>query len=43
MDRLISNQVQIETVGRVLDLLNTYVVDNWNGEPHQQQQNHAER
>ena len=42
MDRLISDQAQVETSGRALDLLRTYVTGNWNSEPHQQQQNHAE-
>ena len=42
MERIISDQAQIETSGRVLDLLRTYVIGNWNSEPHQQQQNHAE-
>ena len=37
MDRLISDQAQIENSGRALDLLRTYVIGNWNSEPHQQQ------
>ena len=42
MGRLISDQAQIETSGRMLDLLRAYVIGNWNSEPHQQQQNHVE-
>ena len=42
MDRLVSDQTQVDTSGRVLDLLRTYVIGNWNSEPHQQQQNHTE-
>ena len=42
MGRLVSNQAQIETSGRVLGLLRTYVIGNWNSEPHQQHQNHVE-
>ena len=42
MDRAISDQAQVETSGRVLDLLRTYVTGNWNSETHQQHQNHVE-
>ena len=42
MDRLISDQSKIKTIGRALDLLGVYVIRNWSSEPHQQQQNHAE-
>ena len=42
MDRLMSDKSQIETSGIFLDVLRTYVIGNWNGEPHQQQQNYAE-
>ena len=34
MNRLISDQIQVETSGRVLDLLRTYVIGNWNSELH---------
>ena len=42
MDRLISDQAHIGTNERVLDLLRIYVIGNWNSDPYQQQQNHAE-
>ena len=35
MDRLISDQVQVETSGRFFDLLRTYITESWNSEPHQ--------
>ena len=37
MYRLISDQSQIKTSERVLDLLRTYIIGNWNSEIHQQQ------
>lgn len=43
MDRLLSGQTKSETEGRMLDLLQTYVVGNWNNEPNYQNQNLAER
>ena len=42
MYRIISDQAQMETSENVLDLLRVYIIDNWNGELHQQQQNHIE-
>ena len=42
MDRIISDQAQIENSGRVLDLRSAYIIGRWNNEPHQQQQNYAE-
>ena len=33
---------KVETSGIVLYLLRIYVIGNWNSEPHQQNQNHAE-
>ena len=42
MDILFRDQAQIETRGRVLELIRTYVIGNWNSEPHHQQQNHVE-
>ena len=42
IDILISDQAKVEISGRVLDLLRKYVSKNWNSEPHQQHQNHAE-
>ena len=41
MDRITSDQAQVETSGRVFDLLRTYIIGNWNSEPNQQHQNHA--
>ena len=35
IDRLISDHAQLEISGRVLDILRTYVIRNWNSEPHQ--------
>ena len=42
MDRIISDQAQLETRGRGIDLLKIYVIGKWNIEPHEQQQNHVE-
>ena len=43
MYRIISDQAQIETSGRVLELISIYVIDNWNSEPRQQRQTYVER
>ena len=38
MKRLVNDQAQVENSGRVIDILRTYVIGNWNSEPHKQQQ-----
>lgn len=43
MDKLISDQAQVEVSGRVLDILCSYVIDSWQSEPHYQHQNFAVR
>lgn len=43
MDKLISDRVQVEIAGTVLDILRSYVIDSWQSEPHYQHQNFAER
>ena len=43
MDRLISNNTQVETAGIAKDIFCAYVIGHWSSEPHQQQQNYAER
>jgi len=43
MDILISDRAQAEISNRVKDILRTYVIKDWQSEPHQQQQNFSER
>ena len=43
MDILISDRAQAEISNRVKDILRTYVIKDWQSEPHQQQQNYSER
>lgn len=41
--RLLSDHAQVETSQRAKDILRAYVIGDWQSEPHQQQQNPAER
>ena len=41
--RLISDRAQVEISQKVLDILRTLCIGDWQSEPHQQQQNPAER
>ena len=41
--RLISDRAQVEISNKVLDILRTLCIGDWQSEPHQQQQNPAER
>ena len=41
--RLISDRAQVEISKKVLDILRTLCIGDWQSEPHQQQQNPAER
>ena len=43
MDRLVSDNAQVETAGRAKDIFRAYVIGHWSSEPHQQHQNYAER
>ena len=43
MDKFISDNAQVETSGKAKDIFRAYVIGNWYSEPHQQQQNCAER
>lgn len=43
MKRLLSDSAWAETMGRAKDLMRACVIGNWQSEPHQQQQNPAER
>jgi hypothetical protein len=42
-NKLISDRAQVEISKRVLDILRTLCIGDWQSEPHQQQQNPAER
>jgi len=42
MDILISDRAQAEMSNCVKDILRTYVIKDWQSEPHQQQQNYSE-
>ena len=42
-NRLISDRAQVETSWKVLDILRTLFIGDWQSEPHQQHQNPAER
>ena len=41
--KLVSDHAQVEISKRVLDLLRSLCIDNWQSEPYQQHQNPAER
>ena len=43
MTQLVSDSAKVETSKRVLELIRTLCISNWNSEPHQQQQNPDER
>ena len=43
MTQLVSDSAKVETSKRVLELIRALCISNWNSEPHQQQQNPAER
>ena len=43
MDILINDRAQAEISHRVKDILRTYVIKDWQSEPHKQQQNYLER
>jgi len=43
MDRLTNDRAQAEISTKVKDVLRSYMIDDWQSEPHQQQQNFAER
>ena len=43
MDKLISDNAQVEISRKAKDIFRAYVIGNWHSEPHQQQQNYAER
>ena len=43
MDKLISDRAQTEIGKRALDILRALFISSWQSEPHQQQQNPAER
>ena len=43
MNKLISNRAQVEISKKVQDILRNLIISDWQSEPHQQQQNPAER
>ena len=43
MDKLISDRAQSEVSKKVHDILRAYRIEDWQSEPHQQNQNYAER
>ena len=43
MSKLISDRAQVEISKKVQDILRNYIIQDWQSEPHQQQQNAAER
>ena len=43
MSKLISDNAQAEISNRVLDILRSYCIDDWQSEPHHQNQNFSER
>ena len=43
MDKLFSDQEQVEISKRVLDILRSFCIDDWQSEPHYQHQKYAER
>ena len=43
MDKLISDRAQVEISKKVKDILRNYCIEDWQSEPHHQQQNFAER
>ena len=42
-NKLVSDRAQVIVSNKVLDILRTFCIKNWQSEPHQQQQNPAER
>ena len=42
-NKLVSDRTQVIVSNNVLDILRTFCIKNWQSEPHQQQQNPAER
>ena len=43
MDKLISDRAEVETSNKVLDILRSYFIGDWQSTPHYQHQNPAER
>ena len=43
MNKIISDNTQVEVSGKAKEIFCAYVIGNWRSEPHQQQQNYAER
>ena len=43
MDKLISDRAQLEVSKKVLDILRTLIIDDWQSEPYHEHQNPAER
>ena len=43
MDKIVSDSAQVEIIGRVKNLLRTYVIGSWRSEAHQRQQKPAKR
>ena len=43
MDTFTNDRAQAESSKRVKDILRSYVIKDWQSEPHQQQQNYSER
>ena len=43
MDKIITNRAQAEVSNKVKDVIRAYMIDDWQTEPHQQQQNYSER
>ena len=43
MSKLISDRAQVEVSRKVQDILRHLLIADWQSEPHQQQQNYAER
>ena len=43
MDKLISDRAQVEISGKVKDILQSLLIDDWQSEPHHQHQNFPER
>ena len=43
MSKLMSNRAQVEISKKVQNILRNYIIQDWQSEPHQQQQNAVER
>ena len=43
MDKLVSDSAQVESIGRVKEIICAYTIGNWSSEPHQHHQNPAKR